>query len=131
MKAAKIFILIGLALLLCAPAQAKKKPQNIYLFGLSISFTDSLVYITDIQQIDSIALESRTKFLPDRQHYSYALEDFLQNKYNLTQRTCMVFFDDNKSKLDKKRLKVLNRLERKKNSNIVKLSQEQFQFYKP
>ena len=38
-------------------AQAKGKKDVVYIFGASISVTDSVVYFTEIQEIEGVKLE--------------------------------------------------------------------------
>lgn len=63
MKRFKIsFLLIFATLAIGISAYAKDKnttgPTKVYMFGFSASFNDSLVYITDIQAVDSVMIEA-------------------------------------------------------------------------
>ncbi len=50
-----------------------KKSKDVYIAGVSASFTDSLVYFTDIQLLDSVMLDAE-HMLPDRSQYSTQLK---------------------------------------------------------
>jgi len=96
-----------LAVLSCQNAEAKRiAVPHVYVFGLAASFTDSLVYITDIQSLDSAWVEKKTGFLQDRSQYSYQLRDYLADKLKQPHRTCIVFYNQKREKLQKKLQKI-------------------------
>ena len=63
------FIKIAL-ILICAivsvNGNAANKKSDIYAFGFSASFNDSIVYFTDIQLIPNATLERKSHFLENR-----------------------------------------------------------------
>lgn len=88
-------------------ATAKRKMiPRAYMFGFSASFTDSVIYFTNVQPIDSTWIDSKTKFLLGRDNYSWQLKDYFTQKQGQPTRTCIVFFDRNKKSIDKKYLKL-------------------------
>lgn len=98
-----------LALMLVSTgAQAKKVKKDIYLFGCSASFTDSIVYITDVQVIEGVKVNSKSKVLPNRDSYSSQLKEYLANKMGQPYRTCFVMFSDKAKKITKKLAKLRN-----------------------
>lgn len=106
----------------------KKEVKNVYAYGVAASFTDSTVYFTAIQKLDSVTL-TKEGFLPERQQYSYQLKYHLENQ-GLMNRTCMVFFGTDKDKLEKKQSKLMERY--LKDHILVKLIEtETFHFLKP
>ena len=106
----------------------KKEVKNVYAYGVAASFTDSTVYFTAIQQLDSVTL-TKEGFLPERQQYSYQLKYHLENQ-GLMHRTCMVFFNTDKDKLTKKQSKLMERyLEDHIQVKLIEL--ESFHFLKP
>lgn len=102
MKFMKIFASLFLVLMVCSAATMKndKKDMGMYMVGVSASFTDSLIYFTDIQFLDSVSLD-KAKLLPLRGQYSEQLDNYLEGKLGLTDRTCFIYFDAKKSKLEK------------------------------
>ena len=85
---------------------AKSKVQKVYIFGFAASFNDSTVYFTDIQEIDSAWIEKKNNFLQARQLYSYQLRDYLVSAKQMPHRTCIVFADKKRKKVEKKYLKM-------------------------
>ena len=73
----KIAFLVFTALtILLTGASAKKEPvPHIYMFGMAASFTDTIVFFTPIQQIDSAWIDTKSELLQERQAYSYQLRD--------------------------------------------------------
>lgn len=101
----KIIKFITLAIVLTAfavSAQAKPiQPDHVYMLGFTASFKDSVVYITEIQDVQGAWIDSKTKFLLNRDSYSYQLKEHMAEQYLEPDRICIVFFDTNKKKLEK------------------------------
>ena len=91
MKSIKILCSLLLVLMVCSAFSLKgSKGKSVYIVGVSASFTDSLVYFTEIQLLDSVRLD-KNKMLPERSQYSYQLKNYLENEEGLTNRTCFVY----------------------------------------
>lgn len=131
MKYVKILFAIALVFTMCSAFSLKKGSHKpVYAFGISASFTDTVVYYTDIQLLDSVHLD-KGGFLPHRELYSYQLKNFLEFEMNLPNRTCMIYFSDNKKKTDKEALKVLGKYKKNKSIVLQKIDPEKFRFTKP
>ena len=77
-----------------------------YMFGFIANFSDSLVYFTDIQTVDSVWYDHKTKFLMDRSTYSNQLRQYFANTLNMPHRTCIVVFALTRKEIEKKYLKL-------------------------
>lgn len=137
MKIFKSWAFVLCAMLLCSTtvlAGGEEKStgdeQTIYIFGVSSSFSDTLVHITEIQEIKGVNLVNRNGFLISRSLYSYQLETYLENSLNLPNRTCTVCFSKKRSKLEKQYAKVKNRYAAMKNVAVRPLDATIFQFEK-
>jgi len=108
---------------------SKKANQAVYAFGISASFTDSVVYYTEIQELDSVKL-TQEGFLPKREQYSYQLKSYLENKGE-TNRTCMIYFSDSKKKITKEFEKLSDKYKKNKSVSLQKIEKKDFQFTKP
>ena len=131
MKYVKILFAIALVFTMCSAFSLKKGSHKpVYAFGISASFTDTVVYYTDIQLLDSVHLD-KGGFLPHRELYSYQLKNFLEFEMNLPNRTCMIYFSENKKKLEKEASKIKGKY--KKGSGLVLQAVEPsaFTFKKP
>ena len=106
-----------------------KKTQPVYAFGISASFTDSIVYYTEIQELDSVSLTSEG-FLPKREAYSYQLKNYLENKGEAN-RTCMIYFSDNQKKIASEFDKISGKYKKNKTVSFKKIEKKDFQFKKP
>ena len=102
MKFVKILASLFLVFMVCSAfnLKGKKQESGMYMAGVSASFTDSLIYFTDIQYVDSVIL-NKDKLLPMRQQYSDQLENYLENNLGLQDRTCFIYFDYKKDKVEK------------------------------
>ena len=77
-----------------------------YMFGFVANFSDSVVYITDIQTVDSVWYDSKHKFLMGRSSYSNQLREYFTNTLNQPHRTCIVVFALTRKEIEKKYLKL-------------------------
>ena len=131
MKIIKLLCFI-LAASIIIPALAKKpKDKNkygAYMVGASASFTDSLVYFTNIQYVDSAAFGEKG-LLKGRAQYSTQLKDFLEDNGIGNHRTCFVYYNKKKKKLQKELTKLKQRYQ-KGNALILKDVPSNFNFKK-
>lgn len=131
MKKLKVLLPIFILLVVCSAATTKKgNSKLVYAFGVSASFTDTVVYYTDIQVLDSVTLEKKS-FLPDRNTYSYQLKNYLEYQRGLSDRTCMIYFSENKKKLSKELNKIVNRYKKDKSVSLQLINNGEFKFTKP
>ena len=103
------------------------RPAKIYMFGFAASFNDSTVYLTDIQTVNAYLVNNRTKFLANREDYSYQLRNYLQSNGLEAYPTCITMFAENEKDATKKYLKLKERYEKsKKKYSIKSLKDSQF-----
>ena len=121
MKYFKLFCLILIASVVL-PALAKapkdKHKYGVYITGVSASFSDSLVYFTNIQYVDSPAVDEKG-LLSGRAEYSMQLKDYLESNKKLKNRTCFVYYNRKKKNLQKEISKLKQKYQ--KNKSIVVL----------
>ena len=106
----------------------KQKEVHVYIWGASISFSDTIAYFTEIQKLDKVVLENG--LLPHRQYYAYELKDYMNFKENMPGRISVVYFDEKRNKLEKKEQKIKKRLIEKEGVTVRYLG-DKFQFVKP
>lgn len=99
-------LLMTMGTLSTAVEAKPKQVPKVYIFGFSASFKNAVVYITDIQELDSAWIDSKTKFLLGRDTYSTQLKDYLTQSVNDPHRTCVVMFSTEKAKAEKKYMKL-------------------------
>ena len=105
------------------------RPAKIYMFGFAASFNDSTVYLTDIQTVNAYLVNNRTKFLANREHYSYQLRNYLQSNGLEAYPTCITMFAENEKDATKKYLKLKERYEKSKRKYSIKsLKDSQFKY---
>ena len=127
----KIFSTLLIALACALALQAKgpqKSGERIYIYGCAASFLDSVVYITDVQPLDSAILTKKTGFLVGRQLYSEQLYTFLQQQVGPRQLTCAVFFDKKPLRIKKKYQKMLKDYQGQEHLNVKILQTSDFAF---
>ena len=130
MKFVKIFAALFLVLMVCSAfsLKGKNKGGGMYMAGVSASFTDSLIYFTDVQFVDSVVLD-KNKLLPLRGLYSEQLEDYLENNLGLKDRTCFIYFDKKKDKVEKE-IKKMKAKYLKEGKSVLKEVDTEFKFTK-
>lgn len=100
MKFIKILASLFLVLTVSSAYAKKDKSEGLYMAGVSASFTDSLIYFTDIQFVDSVAYTS-DGMLSSRAQYSEQLDNYLEYQKGMKNRTCFIYYNKKKSKLEK------------------------------
>ena len=125
------FVLFTMAL--CSMhVQGKDRCTPIYIFGFSASFIDSVVYITEIQIIDSAWVESKTDFLVKRANYTNQLNNYLARK-GMSTRTCFVTYATSEKDILKKMAKLRKKLngskKHPKHFDIRLIDEDEFKFH--
>lgn len=134
MKTKRHILIMALAAVLSATALSISARNTVvpkmYMFGFAASFNDSIVYLTEIQAVDSVWIDTKNSFLQGRENYSYQLRNYLANKLNLPHRTCVVFYNQDRQKLEKKYLKfkALYTTKAKQNYEIRHINENDFHF---
>lgn len=122
---------VMLALFLCKAGTMlaqKSEIRPIYMFGFSASFADSLIYITDIQKVDSACFQDKSGLLLNRTSYSNQLQFFLERSENRIKTTCVTFCNEDLKKLQKEYAEVWNKYSKDRSVIVKKLTKEQFRF---
>ena len=132
---AKHIIISILALLLSVNGVYAKKNsqvQKMYIFGLAASFTDTIVHFTPIEEIDSAWMDKK-RFLMGREEYSYQLREYLASKLLMEHRTCLVVFDKNRKKLEKKYARMMSLYttppKKGRSYDVRQIGQQDFRFH--
>lgn len=108
-------------------ASAVNKPERVYMYGFAASFNDSTVYFTSLQEIDSVYIDSKTKFLYSRDNYSYQLRDYL-SAHGAENYTCTTVFALNRKAAEKKYAKLRKRYTQGGKYTVKNLSKTDFFF---
>ena len=103
------FLLIAsIVIPVLAKSPKDKNKYGVYIAGVSASFSDSLVYFTDIQYVDSACVNDNG-LLIGRAQYSIQLKEYLEKNENGKNRTCFVYYNKKKKNLQKE----INKLKEK------------------
>lgn len=128
MKFVKVFASLFAVLAICTASTMENKKKGMYIVGVSASFTDSLIYFTDIQFVDSVELD-KDKLLPMRGQYSDQLDAYLEYQLGLKDRTCFIYFDKKKQKLEKT-IKKMKEEYQKEGRSVLRETGADFKFTK-
>ena len=132
MKYVRIPFAVALVFMVCSAFSFKKAKgeKAVYAFGVAASFNDTVVYFTAIQPLDSVELD-KNGFLPKRDLYTYQLKNYLEYDLRCPDYTCMIYFSENKSKLEKEAAKVKGKYKKNKTIVLMPIDSEAFRFKKP
>jgi hypothetical protein len=126
-KSLLIFLLVFISAVAVASDRKNNRKEDkkadsvpVYIWGVSMSFSDSTVYFTEIQELDSVVLVNGA--LPHLQYYSYELKDYMNFEENMPGRISVIYFNEKRSKLEKKELKVKKHLIEKRARQFVILA---------
>ena len=125
-------VMLLLPLLVMAKQKAEQYGRGagkVYLFGVSQQLTDSVVYITFINEVDSLDLMKKTKFLPFRSEFSLQLKEHMEGTLKKDHQTTCVYFSTSRRKLSKKYYKIKKRFLDNPYTKVMPL--EGFQFKHP
>ena len=128
MKFVKIVASLFIVLAVCTASTMENKKKGMYMVGVSASFTDSLIYFTDIQFLDSVELD-KNELLPMRGQYSDQLDSYLEQVKGMENRTCFIYFDEKKSKVEKAIKKMKGKYQ-KEGKVVIKETGADFKFTK-
>lgn len=123
--------LTALFVLSYSSTQAKNVvEQKAYMFGFSASFNDSIIYFTNIQEVDSVWFTQKKSMLAGRREYSSQLRDYCKSMLNQPQRTCIVIGDKQLKKVEKKyeKMKKMYTQNKKTSYDVRFISEEEFKF---
>lgn len=123
----KLTILALFLSIVCgAFAEKAKIKTDISIFGVAISISDSVVYMTDMQEIGKVTVEKKTKFLVDRREYSNRLSEYISRTGD-GRMTTLVSYNLKKKKAEKRYRKIKERFI--KDGYVVKyITKEEFAF---
>lgn len=82
-------------------AKSEYKKANVFIFGFSASFNDSIVYMTNIDELKGVDVEKKSKFLRNREDYSDQLKTYLKGT-GVKNPTCVVCFAEKRKNAEKK-----------------------------
>lgn len=128
MKSFKLIASLLFVFAFCSAFTMKSDKPGVYIAGVSASFSDSLVYFTEVLFVDSVVLDKHD-FLPERYQYSTQLTDYMLQKYGLPNRTSFVYFNVNKEKVEKQIKKLKEKYQKSGKSQLKQVDAE-FKFKK-
>lgn len=123
--------LLGMASLTTFAASKDKadEPKRVYMYGVSVNFNDSVVYMTDVQHLDSIVI-NKDGSIQNYANYSIQLKVYLEGMLGESNQTCAVIYSDNKKKLEKRFVKMRKRYQTSKNKLLKQVGTDAFLFRK-
>lgn len=123
------FIYLGILFILffVLTINAANKRTKLYMYGVVTSFNDSTIYFTDIMEIDSVWVDSKTGFLYSRNNYSYQLRNYIRNK-GVAYPTCVTSYAKKRKDIEKKYSKLKKKYINSKALNIKYIPANEFRY---
>ena len=102
---------MALVLTMCSAFSLKKDhSKTVYAFGIAAS---------------------KEGFLTHRDLYSYQLKNYVEDNGLQQNSTCMIYFSENRKKLEKEATKILSKYKRNRNTTVTRIDTDKFHFIKP
>lgn len=127
MKNKCIYLGVLVILFFATIANAANKQTKLYIYGVVTSFNDSTIYFTDIMELDSAWVDSKTGFLYSRDNYSYQLRNYMR-KNGVAYPTCITSYARKRKDIEKKYAKVKKKYIEKKEFNIKYIPANEFKY---
>jgi len=105
MKLKRKFLLAIATVAFSLTAQAEDVQKKVYMFGIGATFSDSLVYISDVQEVNAYVSNDSKQFLAYRDQYSLQFKHFLTSTKRMTTPTCITFYSTKLKTIEKKERK--------------------------
>lgn len=121
-------LLSAVALQSLEAKQRKVVQKPIYMVGVGISLVDSMVFISDMVRVDSVTIEKKTKFLMDRQLYSFQFQRYLEAVYKGGPYVPAVYSSPKRKKMERRYLSLHKRYVQSKELRMILVDQGQFRF---
>lgn len=97
------------------------------MFGVAVNFNDSTMYMTDVQSLDSIVINTDGS-LRNYAAYSQQLEFYIEGALREADQTCAVIYSDKKKKLEKRFVKLQRELSAKRSEKLRRIGTDEFAF---
>ncbi len=124
LRVSAFVLLLGLAV--TSYGEFRPERRTVYMFGVAMSLTDSVTFMTDLQSVDAYLMPNG--FLADRSLYTLQLNNYMAGKLGRENMTCAVFFHKSKSKAEKKYQKVRKKCRQNPGVNLLPLGIDRFRF---
>ncbi len=106
---------------------AANEKSPVYMFGIVTSFNDSVLYMSQVQLVDSAYIDKKTKFLYSRENYSFQLKNYMKS-LGIENPTCITIYGFKKNKVEKKYSKIRKKYADKDKYFIKYLAADEFKF---
>lgn len=123
-----LFLSILALIVSVSMVKAEDYPTKIYAYGVCGSIGDSILYITEIHEVDSAWVNRKTKFLYSRENYSAQLREYMDQVEGVRKPTCSITFAFDRKKIDKKMARLRKRYAKKGGFLIKEISAADFTF---
>ena len=97
------------------------------MFGISLNSNDSVVYLTDVQRLDSIIIDDEGA-IQNYAGYSMQLKVYLEGTLGKVNQTCAVAYSEKKKKLEKRYLKARKKFLGNKDKALHQIGATDFAF---
>ena len=132
-KLGALALMIMMAMPVFAASKNKKakvdEPTRVYLYGVSINFNDSVVYMTDFLHLDSMVV-NKDASIAGYSSYALQMKVYLEGTLGDIDRTCAVLYSADKKKLEKKYVKMRKKYQSDKSTLLKQIGADAFQFRK-
>lgn len=106
-----------------------EEPKRVYMYGVSVNFNDSTVYLTDVQRLDDVIINTEGA-IKNHSGYSLQLKVYLEGTLGKVNQTCAVIYSDKKKKLERRFIKTRKKYIADKDKILHQIGASDFTFQK-
>lgn len=106
-----------------------EEPKRVYMYGISVNFNDSTVYLTDVQRLDDVIINAEGA-IKNHSGYSLQLKVYLEGTLGKVNQTCAVIYSDKKKKLERRFIKTKKKYIADKDKILHQIGASDFTFQK-
>ncbi len=106
-----------------------EEPKRVYMYGVSVNFNDSTVYLTDVQRLDDVIINAEGA-IKNHSGYSLQLKVYLEGTLGKVNQTCAVIYSDKKKKLERRFIKTKKKYIADKDKILHQIGASDFTFQK-
>lgn len=124
----RIAFIFGMAATVLS-ATARKEPgtEEVFLFGVGTSFSDTVMYMSAPQKLSTATINKKTGFLEERAYYAFQFKNYLEANYP-GYATCAVFYATKRTAIEKKYVKLRRKYAKSKDVRVQEVPAMDFSF---
>ncbi|MEG1579653.1 MAG: hypothetical protein RR386_00105 [Bacteroidaceae bacterium] len=124
----KLSILLLVVIAMSTQAAQAKGEKSVYVFGIATSFQDSTMYVTAIQQLDSVTIDKKSKALSGIHQLNKQFSTYLHT-ISKVEYVEVLYYQEDKKDIEKKYIKICKRFAGDKAYKMITIPTDKFAYF--